>query len=557
MHKKVKSLLGMLGLVLVSVLVYAEITVGFGPQIVTQPQSQSVMEGGSVTFSVAAKIYGNYTISLPGSVNLEMVGIEPGTFTMGSPTDELGREDNETQHEVTLTQGFWLGKYEVTQKQYQAVMGTKPSHFKGDNLPVEQVSWFDAKIFCTKLTELEKAAGRLPAGYEYTLPTEAQWEYVCRAGTTTALNSGENLSDVNSCSEMDAVGWYSGNASNTTHPVGQKQQNHWGLYDMHGNVAEWCLDYFEHYPTTAVVDPTGPSTGTINVVRGGAYNNSAHFDRSASRGSVVPANANMDTGFRVALAPSRGISVPLSGSVRMDMVWCPAGTFSMGSPTSELGRSSNETQHKVTLTSGFWVGKYEVTQAQYEAVMGTNPSSYKDEHNPLPVDSVSWRDATNFCARLTANEKSAGRLPKGYVYTLPSEAQWEYACRAGTGTGLNSGKNLTSTTTCAEMDEVGWYKANGGSKTHPVGQKLPNAWGIYDMHGNVWEWCWDWYDESYPTDEVVDPAGPGLPGSDTSRVYRGGSWDMNAQSCRSALRGYDQPSHGGNQCGFRVVLAKS
>ena len=254
MHKNVKSLLGVLGLVLVSVLVYAEITVGFGPQIVTQPQSQSVMEGGSVTFSVAAKIYGNYTIPLPGSVNLEMVGIEPGTFTMGSPTDELGREDNETQHEVTLTQGFWLGKYEVTQKQYQAVMGTKPSHFKGDNLPVEQVSWFDAKIFCAKLTELEKAAGNLPAGYEYTLPTEAQWEYACRAGTTTALNSGENLSDVNSCSEMDAVGWYSGNSSNATHPVGQKQQNYWGLYDMHGNEQLCLCLYIIPFFTTYLID---------------------------------------------------------------------------------------------------------------------------------------------------------------------------------------------------------------------------------------------------------------------------------------------------------------
>ena len=149
------------------------------------------------------------------------------------------------------------------------------------------------------------------------------------------------------------------------------------------------------------------------------------------------------------------------------------------------------------------MGKYEVTQAQYQAVMGTNPSKFKGDD--LPVERVSWSDATNFCAKLTANEKAAGRLPEGYAYTLPTEAQWEYACRAGTTTALNSGKDLSDKEECSEMDEVGWYNYNrGDSYTYPVGQKQPNAWGLYDMHGNVWEWCSDWFgDYSSPT--VTDP----------------------------------------------------
>ncbi|MBO4545846.1 MAG: formylglycine-generating enzyme family protein, partial [Verrucomicrobia bacterium] len=159
--------------------------------------------------------------------------------------------------------------------------------------------------FCAKLTEIEKAAGRLPSGYEYTLPTEAQWEYACRAGTTTALNSGKNLSDAEKCPEMDEVGWYSYNSNRTTHLVGQKQPNAWGLYDMHGNVFEWCLDWYGDYPTTAVIDPTGPDTGSKRVLRGGAWRTYANLCRSAYRDSKSPDDHYSFYGFRVALAPMK------------------------------------------------------------------------------------------------------------------------------------------------------------------------------------------------------------------------------------------------------------
>ena len=505
---------------------------------------------------VLAPINRNKTIPLSEDVNLDMIWIEPGTFTMGSPEDELGRRDDEVQHEVTLTQGYWMGKYEVTQAQYEAVMRTNPSGSKGADLPVESVSWNDAKEFCAKLTASEKAVGRLPEGYEYTLPTEAQWEYACRAGTTTALNSGKNLSGYRECPEVDEVGWYWYNSEidgkRTTHPVGQKLPNAWGLYDMHGNVMEWCSDWYGDYPTSVLTDPTGPGAGSGRVVRDGYWGGDAYYCRSAFRSSSYPSYYYSSRGFRVALAPvpSKNITIPLSDTVDLDLIWIEPGTFLMGSPEDELGRRDNETQHQVTLTKGYWMGKYKVTQAQYHAVMGKNPSKFKGDD--LPVEYVSWDDAVMFCAILTAVEKIKGRLPEGYEYTLPTEAQWEYACRAGTATALNSGKNLSDAYKCSEMDEVGWYKYNSDDTTHPVGQKQPNAWGLYDMHGNVNEWCLDWYEKDYPTSSVTDPV---VLNEDVWHVHRGGGWYRDASRCRSASRDYDSAPLKASHTGFRVVLA--
>jgi formylglycine-generating enzyme required for sulfatase activity len=243
------------------------------------------------------------TISLPDGVSLNMIWINSGSFTMGSPENELGRQASEVQHRVTLTKGYWLGKYEVTQAQYKAVTGSDPSSFKGADLPVEQVSWDDAMAFCKKLTEIEKAAGRLSKRYEYTLPTEAQWEYACRAGTTTALNNGRDLSDPMQSPEMNPVGWYRPNSNTQTHPVGEKNPNAWGLYDMHGNVHEWCLDWSGDYPTSSVTDPEGPATGSSRVIRGGNWGLAARFCRSAARGGGEPGNSNRSIGFRVAIVP--------------------------------------------------------------------------------------------------------------------------------------------------------------------------------------------------------------------------------------------------------------
>jgi formylglycine-generating enzyme required for sulfatase activity len=211
----------------------------------------------------------------------------------------------------------------------------------------------------------------------------------------------------------------------------------------------------------------------------------------------------------------------------------------MGSPYSESGRRDDEDEHEVTLKRPFWLGRTPVTQAQYEAVMGVNPARFKGQGADLPVESVSWDDAMAFCRKLTERERAAGRLPAGHVYTLPTEAQREYACRAGTR-GRYAG----------DLNAIAWFSGNSGEKPQPVARKQPNAWGLYDMQGNVWEWCRDWYGR-YPTEPVSDPTGPAR---GSTRVYRGGAWFHSADLCRSAHRYRMEPDYRGSLLGFRVAL---
>lgn len=230
-------------------------------------------------------------------LGLTLMPIAAGTFMMGS---ENGDVDERPVTRVTISQPFWfsqpywLGKTEVTQAQWAAVMRSNPSSFKGEKRPVEQVSWTDAMEFCQKLTERERAAGRLPDGYVYTLPTEAQWEYACRAGTTG--DYGGNL---------DAMAWYTANSGGATHDVGTKQANAWGLHDMHGNVWEWCLDWYGNYPGGAVIDPVGAASGSLRVHRGGCWNNPAQDCRSAFRDGWAPRVRGDYLGFRLALSAVR------------------------------------------------------------------------------------------------------------------------------------------------------------------------------------------------------------------------------------------------------------
>lgn len=240
---------------------------------------------------------------LPGGVSLEMIWCPPGRFLMGSPYDELGRSEDEQLHEVVLTQGFRLGKFPVTQKQYEALTGQMPSFFSGNNLPVEKISWHDAMRFCEKLTKWEQNAGRLPEGYVFSLPTEAQWEYACRAGSAAALNNAQELETTDGdCPRLNEVGWYLRNSKRTTHPVGEKNPNAFGLYDMHGNVWEWCLDWYGSYRGDAG-DPTGPKTGSYKVFRGGSWESDSALCRSAGRAYVSPSTRNYCLGFRLALVP--------------------------------------------------------------------------------------------------------------------------------------------------------------------------------------------------------------------------------------------------------------
>jgi formylglycine-generating enzyme required for sulfatase activity len=232
-----------------------------------------------------------------------------------------------------------------------------------------------------------------------------------------------------------------------------------------------------------------------------------------------------------------------------ELVWIPAGTFLMGSPSNELDRSSNEgPQTQVTLTRGFWMAKTPVTQSQYLNTMGVNPSFFKTGSPYQPVESVSWTDATNYCAKLTQAERAAGRLPTNYVYRLPTEAEREYATRAGTTNRFSYGDDPSY----ASLASYAWY-GDTSLMASPkiVGQKLPNPWGLYDLHGNVMEWCWDW-STAYAGGQATDPKGPG---TGTKRVIRGGSVSSLAKDCRSAFRIKDSPANASINVGFRVVLA--
>ncbi len=239
---------------------------------------------------------------LKSAIGLEMVYCPAGSFMMGSPENELGRFDSEIQHKVTLTKPFYIGKYPVTQKLYEAVMGINPSCFKGENNPVEFVDWNDAKNFCDKLNQ--RFSSQLPKSYKFNLPTEAQWEYACRAGTTTALNNGKDLtSERCKCNNLDEVAWYHDNSDKETHPVGQKKPNAWGIYDMHGNVCEWCRDSGD-YSNGDVTDPEGPDSSTDHVLRGGGWDYMPKLCRSSYRYCVNLSGTNIDIGFRLALVPN-------------------------------------------------------------------------------------------------------------------------------------------------------------------------------------------------------------------------------------------------------------
>ena len=345
-----------------------------------------VASGGSQLSSDGKKpmISGDIVLQLPRGITMTLKEIPAGSFMMGSPIGEADRSASETLHEVTLKHKFWLGQFEVTQAQYKAVMGINRSCFKGSDYPVDNVTWLDAMRFCRKLTDMERAADRLPEGYGYSLPSEAQWEYACRAGTTTAWHYGNSLSSKQAnikgeqTEGQTAVGPYLQRSTR----VGSYAPNAWGLYDMHGNVWEWCRDFIsDAYPE----DPEFPTeaifSGLFAVIRGGGWNCMPEICRSAHCYNCALVARKFNIGFRVALVPERTIyvwepsqkadeesenteSVAINSAIgKVEDVVLDLGGVSMRLKSIPKGSFTNtHLNKKITLKRNYWLGETEVTQ---------------------------------------------------------------------------------------------------------------------------------------------------------------------------------------------------
>ena len=560
------------------------------------------------------------TLSIKG-VDYTFRWCPPGEFMMGSPESEEGHDFDEFRHRVTIRRGFWLLESEVTQEMWESVMGNNVSdqyvkvcgfedNLPGPTFPIYYISWDEAKEFCKRLSLLTED--------RITLPTEAQWEYACRAGTSGPFGGTE---------EGDDMGWLG--LYGECHQVKEKEPNAWGFYDMHGNLWEWCSDWyaFELFPET---DPAGPDSGQKRVCRGGSCDDRYLDGRSASRGAEFSTERHRLIGFRIALIPStdtvavpdkeqgsadlfeedaspqsvpedaespskpRAISdseqvvPPGPGSsagekmtiairgVNYTFRWCPPGEFMMGSPESEEWHHDDEFQHRVVISRGFWMLETELTQQMWSSIMEVIDSikeEYAESYLHYPICYITWEEADRFCKELSSLS--------GLTIRLPTEAEWEYACRAGT-TGQYAIKG--------RPEKIAWLlpfdpRVPGeGAITHPceVKSKKPNAWGLYDMHGNVWEYCSDVYDSDYYRNSpTVDPKGPDIdpslltrkrnswfhdctddvdPDRQIPRVMRGGSWNTYWGFCSSAARSYSEQGLispfglEGSEVGFRPVL---
>ena len=578
--------------------------------------------------------------------------IIPGQFMMGSPENEAERDDDEgPQHQVTISQGYWMFDTAVTQALWLAVMGDNPSRFQGDDRPVEQVSWDDCQQFIKKLNDLKP-------GLDLKLLTEAQWEYACRAGSLSPFSFGDNVTSEQA--NYDGNYPYSDgekglDREETVH-VKTFSPNAWGLYQMHGNVDEWCLDGQRQYEDNAELDPIGPlEKGASRVVRGGAWFSVARFLRAAYRLALAPddriyylglrcARVQVDaqpldpwrcrSGKRRPAADRSGVAarVVLSqdmpqtqlawpndddfvirsdlgelvlrqlhcppwaktigrdhfglwtefeleselGKVKQRLRWIPPGRFMMGSPESEHGGLATDDderewftiegpQHLVTISQGYWLFDTPVTQALWQAVMEDNPSEFKSPKRP--VENVSWHEANDFINKL--NDKMPGLL-----LSLPTEAQWEYACRANTQTATYYGElEIIGERNAPVLDDIAWYGGNSGvdfdleegrdssdwpekqydhkkAGTREVALKTPNGWGLYDMLGNVWEWCMDGQ-RTYEDTAELDPMGDLKEG--VSRVVRGGAWDFGARFLRAAFRNAFDPFARYDSLGLRCA----
>jgi len=495
---------------------------------------------------------------------IRMTLVRGGTFIMGCTLVQRGEYCSKDVHYVTLSD-FYIGKYEVTQKQWKAVMGkdNNPSEFIGDNLPVDSVSWNDAQEFI----------GRLNAstGGNYRLPTEAEWEYAARGGSRSR---GYTFSGSDTAGD---VGWYDSNPGGQetspfnrlekeTHSVGTKKANEIGLYDMSGNVSEWVNDLFDRYIIRPQTNPRGAVEGEKRVHRGGSWKSADLSQQVEARGTDTaesfellvwlrrassPDERDGNIGFRLAYdseymlakreAEERAAAEEMANKAvennvfaaekyGIEMAPVRGGTLKIGCTPKQqrdcetIGSIGDRPAYHVTL-SDFYIGKHPVTQGQWMAVMGNNPA-YFTGGDSLPVENVSLRDIRKFMMIL--NDRTSGN------YRLPTEDEWEYAARGG---NQSRGYKYSGSD---DIEEVAWYGSNSGNRPHPVGTKKANELGIYDMSGNVSELVDDVY--VYLSPIVLEFS-----------TLRGGSWESEAKDVRVSSRDFGTPDERDSNTGFRLA----
>lgn len=475
-------------------------------------------------------------VKVNDTLSINMMCVEGETFRMGAmDNDEKAKDDEKPAHNVTLSYDYHIMQTEVTQGLWEAVMGEdiyvaqtkmvnapKPAYVGGD-YPMYYVRMNDALEFIDKLNAM--------TGMHFRLPTEAEWEYAARGGNKSKgyLYVGSN--------NADDVGWYTGRGG--LHRVAQLKPNELGIYDMSGNVGEMCLDYGtygETYKAGDVVNPRGNIRVSGNRYwRGGCYTHSKDSMRVSQRSSYTPSWGGTWLGLRLVLAEDNDFRTIRVGNSYFDMSFVKGGTFMMGSdaPNAE---ADEQPVHKVSL-SDYYIGQTEVTQHLWQAVMGSgnNPSATKG--NNLPVTNITWNEAQQFVERLSEMT--------GMYFRLPTEAEWEYAARGGQ---RSKGYTYAGSN---DIAEVGWYNGNSSSKTHAVGQKQPNELGIYDMTGNVWEYCSDWH-MPYSAQAQTNPTGAA---TGEKHVLRGGCYHYDSKNCTNTNRhSYYTPDKGGASTGLRIVL---
>ncbi|MBQ8423570.1 MAG: SUMF1/EgtB/PvdO family nonheme iron enzyme [Coprobacter sp.] len=472
-----------------------------------------------------------------GNVTFTMVYVKGGTFSMGATTEQYSDSytDELPVHKVTLSD-YYIGETEVTQGLWEAVMGENPGHEQNATYPVNNVSWYDCQTFVGKLREL--------TGYSFCLPSEAQWEYAARGGSLSQSYKYAGSDYIGS------VAWYSENSSTISHQPAMKSPNELGVYDLTGNMGEWCYDWYcDTYRSVAQVNPIGLDTGTYRIQRGGAYNYEPATCRNSYRDGNLPDDRYINLGMRLCISAHTPVpdvadsddtttesnEVKVSDNlihingVEYKMLPVEGGTLTMNHPYMAVSTGSSQPASSQTVTlSDYRLGQTEVTQALWEVVMkyegvskdgsstitsmqdiwpGDEPTKENGLGDEYPAYGVSYSDIVDiFLPRLNAIT--------GRTYALPTEAQWEFAARGGNITRgyTYSGSDL--------VDYVAWYADNSGNMTHVVLSKEPNELGFMDMSGNVSEWCSDWYGY-YTGTELTNPAGAR---TGTTRVYRGGSY---------------------------------